>query len=102
MVVEGLNHYLGRGAHTATTRQPLVTSTQECQFSPAADFTQILASGRGCEGPPARTSAVSRDLDPRQAQDRGGGLYQICTRLNRPPPINWHPRKPELLARGGY
>ena len=36
-----------------TTRQPLVTSTQECQFSPAADFTQILASGRGCEGPPA-------------------------------------------------
>ena len=53
VVVVGLNHYLGRGAHTATTRQPLVTSTQECQFSPAADFTQILASGRGCEGPPA-------------------------------------------------
>ena len=54
----------------------------------------------GCEGPPAPHLAVSRDLDPRQAQDRGGGLYQICTRLNRPPPINWHPRKPELVARG--
>ena len=56
----------------------------------------------GCEGPPAPHLAVSRDLDPRQAQDRGGGLYQICTRLNRPPRINWQPRKPELLAGGGY
>ena len=56
----------------------------------------------GCEGPPAPHLAVSRDLDPRQAQDRGGGLYQICTRLNRPPRINWHPRKPGLPAGGGY
>ena len=72
VVVVGLNHYLGRGAHTATTRQPLVTSTQECQFSLAADFTQILASGRGCEGPPAPqgSAPLAGDLDPRQAQDR--------------------------------
>ena len=52
----GLHHYLGRGAHTGTTRQPLVTSTQECQFSPAADFTQILASGRGARARRPRTS----------------------------------------------
>lgn len=53
-----------------TTPDPPVTSTEECQFSTAADFTQIPGCAglvRGSGGPGAAPAFLSRDLDPRPA-----------------------------------
>ena len=54
-----------------TTRQPLVTSTQECQFSPGPQISPRSSPAGRVRGPAGPGSApLPGDLDPRQAQDR--------------------------------
>ena len=96
----GPDNYLGAGAHpgTAPLASPWLRQLRNVNFLPPQISPRSSPAGGGARARRPRTSAVSRDLDPRQAQDR----VVACTRsarLNRPPPIN-HPRKPELLARG--
>ena len=87
----GPDDYLGPGAHPGTTRQPLVTSTQECQFSPGPQISPRSSPAGRVRGPAGPTRQRTSSRGSRPPAGSGQAEAAALDLHERPPSIKHSP-----------